>query len=691
MPLDDYLVGLGWFALSSATVIAATALVARRRLGHLRAEPRALSVFLVAVGVLALEHLVPLALGVLTRATPSLAGLLLCLALLRLPRRPARTAPGPPPRTPRPLAHSVLAALGIGAAATAVVAYAGAVAVRPFTHVDVVNFHLPNLARWIQTSSVWQIDQFLPYQAQGNYPHTGDLIQLAAVLPWHNDFAVRWVGPPFLVMTGVAVYALGRELGAPTASAALFGAVAVTIPSVAVGTVDFELPDPIMYATFVSGVVFLLRHVRTRERGDLLLGGLGLGLAFGVKWYAVTSVAVVVAVWGIGMLLARRPRGEVLLDGARLGGVVLACGGFWLVRNLVESGNPFFPQPIAPLGISIFDAPYDRYRELAGFTLADYVGEPAVWRRQILPAFSRTLGAAWIVGVAGVVGTLIGLALRSGTRGRDWRVLGTAVAAVLIAAVYLVTPYSALGAEGDPSGVQANTRYVVPALLLALGPVAWLAGRLGSAGILVPLAGVVSVADGIRRDFEPVEPRDVVLAAAALAAVAAAGRAWVALRRRPGGWRPPRVALGAAGCAVALGFVVPVGYAVERRFNDRRYRVVEPPLAWARDGRERRIGLAGLWDVNGLSPVLPAFGPRLGNRVEFVGPFRREMLHEHVRRGPFVAELRRERYDLLVLGRAILPGTPRGDLEAWARAAGYDEVTRTHRLVLLRRRDRTRS
>jgi hypothetical protein len=690
MPLDDYLVGLAWFALSSATVVAATALVVRRRLGHLSGEPRALAIFLIAVGVLALEHLVPLALGVLTRATPSLTGLLLCLALLRLPRREARTPAGPPPAPPSPLSHSVLAALGIGAAATAIVAYAGAVAVQPFTHIDVVNFHLPNLARWIQSRSVWQIDQFLPYQAQGNYPNTGDLIQLAAALPWHNDFAVRWVGLPFVVMTAVAVYALARELGAPTASAALFGAVAVTIPSVAVGTIDFELPDTIMYATFVSGVVFLLRYVRTRDPGDLLLAGLGLGLAFGVKWYAVTSVAVVVAVWGVGMLLARRPRRRVLADGALLGGVILACGGFWLVRNLVESGNPVFPQRIAPLGISIFDAPYDRYRELAGFSLAEYLGEPAVWRRRVLPAFHATLGAAWIVGALGLVAAVVAAAVRrSGARDRDWRVLGTAVTAVLLAAVYVATPYSALGAEGDPSGVQANTRYVVPAVLLGLGLAAWLAGRLGRAGIVVPFAGVVAVADGIRRDFEPVEARHVLLAGAALGAAAAAGWAWVALRRRPGWRHPPRVALGAAGCALALGIVTPAGYALERRFNDHRYRVVEAPLAWARDGGERRIGLAGLWDVNGLSPVLPAFGPRLGNRVEFVGRFRREMLHEHQRADPFVEDLRRGRYDLLVVGRALLPGTPRGDLEGWARAAGYDEVARTHRLVLFRRRDGT--
>ena len=50
--------------------------------------------------------------------------------------------------------------------------------------VDLLNFHLPVVARWIETGSIWQIDVFLPDVSPGHYPQTGDVILLAAVLPW---------------------------------------------------------------------------------------------------------------------------------------------------------------------------------------------------------------------------------------------------------------------------------------------------------------------------------------------------------------------------------------------------------------------------------------------------------------------------------------------------------------------------
>ena len=450
MSLGDYMTGLGWFALTGGSVAATTALVASRQLRPLRGAPRGLAIFVVAVAALVVVHLVPLMLGALTRATPALTGAVLCLAAWRLlPRGAASEPPAadePPPSSPVSWALALAVA---GAAAIAVVGYAVAAATQAFTQVDVVAFHLPGVARWIQTGSVWQIDQFLPYQAQGNYPNSGDVVALAVVLPWHDDFALRFVGLPFVAATGVAVYALGRELGAPAAAAVIYGAVAVTIPSVAVSALDFELPDAIMYSTFATGVLFLLRRARGGGTLDVGLAGIALGVAFGVKWYAVWAVAVVVAVWAAASLLARRPWRAVGLDGARLGGLIALFGGFWLLRNLVESGNPFFPARVAPFGVTVFDAPYDRYRALAGFPLSDYFDDPSILRHYALPAFNRTLGLAWVVSAAGALVAAV-VALRG--RRPDWRVVAVGACAALLAVAYLFTPYSALGGRARPPG-----------------------------------------------------------------------------------------------------------------------------------------------------------------------------------------------------------------------------------------------
>jgi hypothetical protein len=676
VPLGDYLAGVAWLGLSLGTVAVATALVARRRLAGLTGEVRLLAVFLVAIAALVGIHLLPLLLGVLTRATPVAAGALLCVALWRLlPVAPPSRLGGAPPGPPGSRPAWVVAALAAGAAAVGLLAYTAAVALVPFVQVDVVNFHLPGVARWIQSGSLWHADQFLAYQAQAYYPNTGDLVHLAAVLPWHQEFAVRYIALPFVAATGVGVYALARELRAPAPTAVIFAAVAVTLPTVLVSNVDFELTDAIMYATFVAGALFLARHVRTRAGIDLALAGIGLGLSFGVKWYAVSSVAVVVAVWAAGLLVARRGWRPVLGDVARLVGLVAAFGGIWLVRNWVEAGNPVFPVPVRVLGVTVFDAPYDLYRHLAGFTLLDYVDRPTILRVHAWPAFNRTLGLGWLVAVGGCL-VAVGAAL--GRRRRlDGRVAAAIGAAALLAVAYVATPYSALGGRDVPAQIAANTRYAIPALLLALAVTAGTAGRLGRLAIAVDLLGLAAVADGVRRGFAPVEAKHW-LAGALVGALGAA--AFVAWRHA----RPlPRPGWGAAAAAAILGLAAG-GYAAQRRFVEHRYRAVEAPLAWTGQAAHRRVALAGLWDVDGLSPVYPAFGPRLGNRVEYVGPVRRGMLMQYRAPAPFVAALGRGRYDLVVVGRAREPVAT--GVERWPLLAGYRQVAASPRLLLFQAR-----
>ena len=120
-----------------------------------------------------------------------------------------------------------------------------------------------------------------------------------------------------------------------------------------------------------------------------MLAGLGLGLAFGTKWYAVWAVAIVLAVWAAGSLLERRGVRAVARDGAVLCGLVALAGGIWMLRNLIESGNPVFPVEVSPLGLTIFDAPRDTVRESAGFTLLHYVGDGGVWSEFIWPQLRR--------------------------------------------------------------------------------------------------------------------------------------------------------------------------------------------------------------------------------------------------------------------------------------------------------------
>ena len=217
MPLDDFLIGAALFGAMLAAVAIATALVVRRRLRHLDALELGLASVVVGTLVLTGVHLLPLMLGMLTRGTV-LAASVLAVGLAALVRPAADDgvpdASARPPAAPSRAVSWALAAIAAAFATAAALGDLGRWAGDELVGVDPLTFHLPNVARWIQTGTVWQIDQFVPLLAQGNYPHNGDVVLLSTVLPWHNDFLVRLPITFYLVALAVAVFAVACGRGA---------------------------------------------------------------------------------------------------------------------------------------------------------------------------------------------------------------------------------------------------------------------------------------------------------------------------------------------------------------------------------------------------------------------------------------------------------------------------------------------
>jgi hypothetical protein len=677
MPLQDFLAGTALFAVMLAAVLAATALIVRRRLTHLDRLERALASVVVGTGVLIAVHLVPLMLGILTRGMVlAAAALAVGLAALVKPAfafaPPERQPPPPPSRR----ASWVMAGLAAAFAAVAALADLGRWAGDELVGVDPLTFHLPNVGRWIQLHSMWQIDQFVPLLAHGNYPNNGDVVLLSTVLPWHNDFLVRLPITFYLVTTAIAIFAVARELRAPLAASVLAGAVVVSLPVVGIATIPRALPDSLMWTTFACGALFLLRHARTGRRSDLVLAGIALGVAAGTKWYGVSSVAVVVVIWAVAHLWHARAggRGAALRDGVLVGGLAFLGMLPWLARNLALSDNPVFPLKVAPFGITIFDAPPDVIRDAVGFTIADYAGDSGVlW--QLAGEIVEGLGIAPIVCGLALAAAVV-LARRRG-RAPDGRVLALATGAIALGLLYAITPATALGVKGDPSLAHANTRYAVPALILAVPVAAWVAGRLSRlAGLALEAALTIAALLGAYRGYEVHGLRDVGLAAIGLALLAVAAGALYRLRER-------RIILVTA--ALVAAFVgLAAAHRIEDRINGGRYlgidRAVDGLLRIAPAGK--RIALAGDWSVAGLSPVWPAFGTRIDNDVRFVGEFKRGFLTPYGSAARFEAALRRGRYDVLVVGRGFFP--PQSTREqAWAMQAGWRTVALSPRLRVL--------
>lgn len=503
MNVGELVAGSLLLLLSAGCSVAAAVLIVRRRLPEVTGAPGVLACGVLAVLGFVAVHLLPGALGILGRGSVAACAVLLAGAALAVPSRPAAVVEPQFPSAPASGRLSWALAL-VGAAAAAVYALAqgaqhGGIATRD---VDMTTFHLPGVARWIQTESLWGIHNFVPHWSFGTYPNTSDVVTLGAVLPFDNDFLVPFVNYPALALAAVAVYVLGRELGAPAAPAALFAST-FTAMRVVADPAFAGLADTLMLATFGAGVAFLLRSRRTGARSDLVLAGLALGLCFGTKWYAVPAVVLAAAAWAGAGLLESRPTREVVRGVAALVGLVTLSGGFWLLRNLVQTGNPVFPVEIGLGGVTIFAAPEDLNRSLYGSSLADYLDDPGVWRRLLWPSFLYEMGwAAVVLWGALPVAVVVAWLRRDEASGRTAPAVPVAMCVVIAAAVgavYLFIPYTAYGPEGAPFLAYVNARYVVPALMVAAALGAWATGRLPRAGLALQGLALLALFDALRR------------------------------------------------------------------------------------------------------------------------------------------------------------------------------------------------
>src|SRR4051794_16859666 len=228
MSRGDYLIGIVFCGAYLGLGIAAALAVVERQFRALPPGPRAVAGGLLTAAFVSTAQLIPLLLGVLTRGTVLIAGVLLLVLAWRGPRssRESEAAADLPDASG---AARLAAGLAVAVAAVYVIAFLIHNRAVPIGDYDSTSFILPVPARWLQTGSLWHFDDLVPGWGYGAYPQTGSLLQLVTLLPWHNDFALRLVNVPFMVLAGAAAAELAVELGAVRAAAVTFAAAAVVL------------------------------------------------------------------------------------------------------------------------------------------------------------------------------------------------------------------------------------------------------------------------------------------------------------------------------------------------------------------------------------------------------------------------------------------------------------------------------
>jgi hypothetical protein len=502
------------------------------------------------------------------------------------------------------------------------------------TGFDSTWYHGPFAAGFYQSGNTIDLHLIAPQFLAWFYPANSEVVHAIGMLAFSRDLLSPLLNLGWLVGCLLACWCIGRPFGVAPWSLAL-GAIALSVP--ALGDQAGEARNDIVGIFFLlAAVAVALNAARDGEdergglsTGALLLVGLAIGLAAGTKLNFLLPAAVLVL--GLTALAPTGRRWATLLCS---GGMALAGGGYWYLRNLIHSGNPL--PWIHHLGPIDLPSPEQALGGREAHSVFSYLTNGSVWSDWFFPGLHGALWILWpVIGSAALAGLLLALipllfSRTSASPPRWWAensnqggVFGPSTAASartvagvlaiaglvgLAAAVsWLVSPTSASGPSGMPRGFESGLRYLTPALILGLAllptvpPFRALAARLASLGPAfgerpVPAGPEATTRDGLHVGAHSDPKR----------------RRTVKEERLPRRW----VAAIVAG-AVVLGVIV--GYPVQRHYLHDRYRDpsfttpgLDAAFAWAR-------GLSGARIATTSTRQYPLFGTDLSNHVAYIG------------------------------------------------------------------------
>jgi hypothetical protein len=320
---------------------------------------------------------------------------------------------------------------------------------------DTLSYHAVAPAWWIQQGDL----SLPPFNYQSYYPMNAEVQALWFMLP-HGIDAYANLASLIWIAILVAVWVVhAHRLGQARWLAALALAGFLFSPNVAERLPYFTSADLSM-ACLLAAMLTLTWNPGgvSRPGARALLAGLAGGLAMGMKVAAAPHLALA------GLCWAKKRSGEwpLIPMAAFVGGVALT-GGYWYLRNLALTGNPFYPAELGPFA-GPFDAQSQYGTSLLAFMRAGW-DEAQTWRilHEEFLNWPTVLGWLAVLGVA-VGGICAWRTKDAAARGHLWLLAGSALVFVLL---FPMQPFSA-GANRPDAQASFNARYLTYPFLLGL-------------------------------------------------------------------------------------------------------------------------------------------------------------------------------------------------------------------------------
>ncbi len=226
---------------------------------------------------------------------------------------------------------------------------------------DVLEYHLQVPREWYELGRIVPLKHnAFSYFPFGMEMHFLAMMHLAGG-PWAGMYAAQFMSLAHMVLAALAIHGITVAVlahrgigtkGSDTSRAVMAAAVAVTafvaVPwTVLLGTIAYNEAGLLLYAALA--IAWTIRQETTSRQW--IMGGAFAGLACGCKY---TGVPMMLILWPLALL------GSGQWQTAKLKRIVLYCAvgmatfSPWLVRNLIWTGNPVFPEATRLLGRAHF-------------------------------------------------------------------------------------------------------------------------------------------------------------------------------------------------------------------------------------------------------------------------------------------------------------------------------------------------
>ena len=346
---------------------------------------------------------------------------------------------------------------------------------------DGLTYHTTYPATWLREGAFVGVEGDGTWELYESFPKGFESLVYLTFAALRHDHLLNLVNLPFWIATGAAMRATLSTCGVKGHQRDVWVLVALACPALLayVTPAYVEVPTAACFAAAMSAASAAILR---REPRRLLSLGLALGVGLSLKLTVLSWLVIAV----VPMLVCARNAGGRATWKWALGAfaLALAISAPWFLRNVAICGNPIYPSglpgfAVGPRAGTLLNRWGLEDTSVIGLAAMSDVVEHLValpWK------VHYPLGPGWLF----VLSFGGALALPVFVRAKEPRALtgSFSLLALVLVGVYLHTPYAGLYPEAD-------TRFLVTALLSAVCATAVALGALGSRLRLLWLAASV--------------------------------------------------------------------------------------------------------------------------------------------------------------------------------------------------------